>query len=42
MPASAPIDSGRRSDIQVLVAAIDELPSIPDTLFRILRVLDNP
>lgn len=35
-------DPARPVDIQALLAEVDDLPSIPETLIRILKVLDDP
>lgn len=35
-------DPARPVDLQALLAEVDDLPSIPETLIRILKVLDDP
>lgn len=42
MTPHAPTEPGPRAGAQALLTLVDELPSVPDTLLRILRVLDDP
>ncbi len=42
MPTTTPCPEATASDLTSLLGAVDDLPSIPETLIRILTVLDDP